>query len=207
MSLVSGGVMGDQIRKVYNTLRGYGYDKGDAGFLCKGLYALGKFNEPSLDHCVRVGGGCEKVAKKIGLLPGILYAAGVGHDLGKWIVDAGVIRKRGRLSSEEFDEVKKHPVYTYNHLKRLPVVGAVAANHHSKYVGFDLSKISNKKVRGMVRFYSGIVGAVDWYDAFTSRNDGWKNGRGLKESFVASRPEDVGLFEFLLTRGVFPVGK
>lgn len=47
----------------------------------------------------------------------ILIIGGMLHDIGKLKVDQLILNKPGRLTPEEFDEIKKHPVYSHNLLK------------------------------------------------------------------------------------------
>src|SRR5688500_10437323 len=49
----------------------------------------------------------------------ILQDAGALHDIGKIGVSKEILNKPGKLTPEEFDEVKKHPQYGYNILRPL----------------------------------------------------------------------------------------
>ena len=56
------------------------------------------------------------IARRIGIELGLpdeeiedIYLAGLLHDVGKIGVDDAILRKPGRLTDEEFDEIKKHP--------------------------------------------------------------------------------------------------
>ncbi|MEN8163219.1 MAG: HD domain-containing phosphohydrolase, partial [Acidobacteriota bacterium] len=61
----------------------------------------------------------------------IRYSAQL-HDVGKMSIDMAVLRKKGPLTDEERDEMKRHPVYGYRILTasdRLRMAGEIALNH------------------------------------------------------------------------------
>ena len=41
----------------------------------------------------------------------VIHRGGLLHDVGKIGIDEAILNKNGRLTAEEFDEIKKHPVY------------------------------------------------------------------------------------------------
>src|SRR3974390_1625527 len=67
-----------------------------------------------------------------------LQAAALLHDIGKLAVPEHIISKPGRLTPEEFEKMKIHPVVGAEILERVrfpcPVVPIVRA-HHEKYDG------------------------------------------------------------------------
>lgn len=70
-------------------------------------------DEQTGGHCERVASNAVAVGRKLGLGKDELrrfYWAGVLHDLGKLSVPEAILRKPGRLTTEEFEVIKKHPV-------------------------------------------------------------------------------------------------
>ena len=93
------------------------------------------------DHLQRVRIYAIEVAKELGLGGGemeALQAAALLHDIGKLAVPEHIISKPGRLTPEEFEKMKIHPVVGAEILERVrfpyPVVPIVRA-HHEKWDG------------------------------------------------------------------------
>ncbi len=61
------------------------------------------------------------------------------HDIGKTYIDVAILDKPGRLTAEEFDEVKKHPRLGFELVRRLPLASIlpahVAYQHHERQDG------------------------------------------------------------------------
>ncbi|HKL41076.1 MAG TPA: HD domain-containing phosphohydrolase [Clostridia bacterium] len=67
-----------------------------------------------------------------------LEIAGYLHDLGKLAIDSRVLSKNGKLTSDEFDEVKKHTYFTNKFLKNIDgfhEIAFIASAHHEKHDG------------------------------------------------------------------------
>ncbi|NLO89455.1 MAG: HD-GYP domain-containing protein [Clostridia bacterium] len=100
-----------------------------------------------------------------------LFSLGVGallHDLGKIKVPEKILKKPGKLTNEEYEEVKKHCIYGYEILKKqdIPAPSAlVAYEHHERYNGEGYPRgLKGKEIHE----YAQIAGIVDVYDALTS---------------------------------------
>ena len=90
------------------------------------------------------------------------------HDIGKIGVPDAILNKPGRLSNEEFEVIKKHPVIGNDILKDIHIIRSVAEGalyHHERYDGrgypFGLSGEE-------IPHYARIIGIADAYDAMTS---------------------------------------
>jgi len=75
-------------------------------------------------------------------LPGIshkkLQQAAIMHDIGKIGVDEQILRKNGRLTPQEFMEIKKHPVIGARIVQQVPFledVIPVILHHHERFDG------------------------------------------------------------------------
>ncbi len=68
----------------------------------------------------------------------VIYRGGMLHDVGKIGIDEAILNKPGRLTDEEFDEIKKHPVYGADILApiaHLASVRDIVLQHHEKIDG------------------------------------------------------------------------
>ncbi|MGN0642351.1 MAG: HD-GYP domain-containing protein [Huintestinicola sp.] len=99
-----------------------------------------------------------------------LGVAGLLHDIGKVSIPIEIINKKGRLTEEEFDTVKMHPVYAATHLRERKLVsencyfGIIA--HHEKYDGSGYPfKLAGEKIP----YFARILAVADVYDALTSQ--------------------------------------
>jgi HD-GYP domain-containing protein (c-di-GMP phosphodiesterase class II) len=67
-----------------------------------------------------------------------LRRAALLHDIGKLGVSNAILEKPGKLTADEFAQVRKHPYYTYEILKRIPAFADFsmdAASHHERLDG------------------------------------------------------------------------
>lgn len=98
-----------------------------------------------------------------------LGLAGLLHDIGKVAVPIEIITKPGRLTKEEFDIVKMHPVHAANHFKERHLVNENIFNgivgHHEK---LDGSGYPNNLKGDQIHPYARILAVADVYDALTS---------------------------------------
>jgi len=123
------------------------------------------------DHLQRVRVYAIEVAKDLRVTPEemeALQAAALLHDIGKLAVPEHIISKPGRLTPEEFEKMKIHPVVGAEILERVrfpyPVVPIVRA-HHEKYDGSGYPfGLKGEEIPIGAR----ILSAVDYLDAMAS---------------------------------------
>ena len=123
------------------------------------------------DHLQRVRIYALEVAKELQVSNeerDALQAAALLHDIGKLAIPEHIISKPGRLTPEEFEKMKIHPVVGAEILERVrfpyPVVPIVRA-HHEKWdgSGYPLGLKGNQIPIG-----ARILAAVDFLDALAS---------------------------------------
>ena len=123
------------------------------------------------DHLRRVRIYAMEVAKDLGISAAemqALRAAALLHDIGKLAVPEQIISKPGKLTPEEFEKIKIHPVVGAEILERVqfpyPVVPIVRA-HHEKWDGTGYpAGLKGEEIPIGAR----ILSAVDCLDALAS---------------------------------------
>lgn len=109
------------------------------------------------------------LAKELGLNKRQLTDIGVGgllHDLGKLYIPQEILNKPGKLTKEEFEVVKKHPMDGFVKIKdKISLLGAhIALQHHEK---FDGSGYPRNLKGEEIHLYGRISAIADVYDAIT----------------------------------------
>jgi len=98
-----------------------------------------------------------------------IYYAGLIHDVGKLGLDNKIINKNGRLTDEEFAEIKRHPSLGYEILKDISVKGKFADGakcHHERLDGKGYPEgLNGEEISWLAR----IISVADAYDAMTSK--------------------------------------
>lgn len=97
-----------------------------------------------------------------------IYLAGLLHDIGKISIRDSIINKSGKLSEDEYHQIKKHPdngAKILNKMKNLPSLKDGAHYHHERYDGQGYPNgWSGEEIPEMAR----IIAVADAYDAMTS---------------------------------------
>lgn len=106
-------------------------------------------------------GGDEKVLQEV-------YYIGLLHDVGKISIDDSIINKKGRLTEEEYEQIKLHTVAGYQILKHVDVIPDLAIGarwHHERYDG---TGYPNGLAGDNIPLIARIISVADAYDAMTS---------------------------------------
>ena len=110
----------------------------------------------------RAAGKTEEECEKI-------YFAALLHDVGKIGVSDAVINKDGKLTDEEFAQIKLHPVYGNQILSRIqqsPYLSIGAHYHHERYDGRGYPEgLKGEDIPDIAR----VISVADAYDAMTSK--------------------------------------
>ncbi len=123
------------------------------------------------DHLQRVGVYALEIGKELGLADSdikALQAAALLHDIGKLAVPEHIISKPGKLTPEEFEKMKIHPVVGAEILEQVqfpyPVV-PIVRSHHEKWDGSGYpAGLAGEQIPIGAR----ILSAVDCLDALAS---------------------------------------
>ncbi len=137
--------------------------------LSKAVDAKDKYTN---DHSQRVAQYSAWIARQLGKTKqeqDALYIEGLLHDVGKIGVHEEIINKPGRLTADEYEEIKQHTVMGYEILKvitEMPDAAKAARWHHERYDGKGYPDgLAGTDIPENAR----IICVADSYDAMTSR--------------------------------------
>ncbi|MDH5369539.1 MAG: HD-GYP domain-containing protein [Gammaproteobacteria bacterium] len=167
-------------------------------------------------HCMNVCVMAVSFGRSLGMDKAELEVLGLGgllHDLGKMRVPLEILNKPSKLTFDEFEVMKTHPMEGYNMLKAqggdLPSdVLDIVKHHHERRNGKGYpSQLNGDEISNMTR----IIAIVDVYDAITSDRcyhdaispyDALKNMyEWVKEDFDKEMIE-----QFIKCLGIYPIG-
>ena len=122
-------------------------------------------------HSTRVAVLSKRIAELSGLSEeecNQVYFAGLLHDIGKIGVRDEVINKTGKLTEEELENIKQHPILGYQILSSIrssPYLKDGAHYHHERYDGTGYPEgLKGEEIPKIAR----IISVADAYDAMSS---------------------------------------
>lgn len=135
--------------------------------------------------------------------------AGLLHDVGKMLISEEVLNKPGRLTDDEFELVKQHPVKGWELLQASHNVCdtalEVCLHHHEKVDG---SGYPHRLSGDALTLVSRMGAVCDVYDALTSNRcykSGWEPGEALRKMAEWRGHFDEAVFHaFVKTVGIYP---
>lgn len=112
------------------------------------------------------------LAKLMGLSERQQVEIGVGailHDIGKIFVDEAILNKPGRLTDDEWEQIRRHPEVGFEILRQVPGCSVLSAHiafqHHERLDGSGYPR----QLRGTeIHLHARICAVVDVFDALTS---------------------------------------
>lgn len=112
------------------------------------------------------------IGMELGLNQKELETLGLGavfHDVGKMKIPTEVLFKPGKLSEEEFQQIKQHPQDGFDilrHVQTIPLIVAHCAfQHHERLNGSGYPR----KIKGSdIHYFAQIIAVADVFDAVTS---------------------------------------
>lgn len=205
---IENGVIDDMINSVLDDL----LNRED---VVVGLADISVKDEATLSHSVSTMVHSVLCGKRMGfkkeeireLAEGALF-----HDFGKLLIDTAILQKKGKLTDEEFENIKEHPVLGYDVLCKYSDISnnakIIALQHHERLDGSGYPKgIKSEDITT----YSKIVAISDVYDALTAERC-YRKSMSNKEAYeiiisdVGSK-FDKEIFEmFMMNVAVYPNG-
>jgi len=157
------------------------------------INTLHEKNKREEQHSHRVSALCKSMGEALGLTEKKiqeLKIVGLLHDIGKIAIDENVLNKPGKLTDEEWKEIKRHPEIGYRILNTVNDMSDMAnyvLKHHERWDG----KGYPKGIKGdEIPIASRIITIADSYDAMTS-----------ERSYRRALPKEVAIGELQKNAG------
>ncbi len=135
------------------------------------LHNMRDYDDSTFNHSMNVALICNVFADWMhmsGMEKEIATVAGLLHDIGKLRIPEQIVKKAARLTDEEYDVIKTHPMEGYNILFESRFISSIqnaALMHHERYdgTGYPLGLKGNQ-----IDKYAKMVSIADVYDAMTA---------------------------------------
>lgn len=135
------------------------------------LQNMREYDDSTFAHCLNAALICNVFSNWLGWnkeKTELATACGMLHDVGKLLVPLDIITKPGKLSDEEFDQIKQHPKKGYELLLSQNVDSHIcnaALMHHERCdgTGYPMGLVDDQ-----IDIYSKMVAIADVYDAMTA---------------------------------------
>lgn len=137
-----------------------------------GLTMIKDYDNYTFNHCVNVGVLAMALGASLGLDAQTVKDLGIAgqlHDIGKTMIPKTILNKPGKLTSDEFEEMKRHPELGSKIIREMegltPLISSVVLGHHLHYNRSGYPEWANKlPFNQMV----DIIAIADTYDAITT---------------------------------------
>ena len=146
------------------------------------LYQLKKEHENTYQHSVNVSKYSVILGEKLSLEREDiekLRIAGLYHDIGKLLIPNSILHKKGKLTQNEFEIIKKHPLYSYNLMIKNGFkdedVLDIVKHHHERLDGLGYP---DNLTKATIPFLTKIVSICDSYDAM-QRSRAYKDEKDI----------------------------
>lgn len=125
----------------------------------------------SRGHSMRVAEYSRRIARQLGKSEeecNEIYYAGLLHDVGKIGISYPILTKKGRLTPQEYEQIKRHTTIgkqILSGISEYPYLSIAANSHHERYDGKGYpDKLKGNDIPEIAR----IISVADAYDAMSS---------------------------------------
>jgi diguanylate cyclase (GGDEF)-like protein len=195
---------GENIQEIFNKAEDHMYKKKlfespsirgkTIGAIINTLYEKNKREEL---HSHRVSELCRRLAIALGFSDQEveeIKTVGLFHDIGKIAINEGILNRPGKLTAEEFDEIKKHSEIGYRILNSVNDMNDMAdfvLYHHERWDGRGYPR----GLKGQaIPMQSRMISIADTYDAITSDRS-YRRGSSDKEAILELRKHSGTQFD------------
>jgi len=158
------------------------------------IKTLHEKNKREEQHSHRVSALCQSMGEALGLPEAEvqeLKSVGLLHDIGKIAIDEEILNKPGKLTNDEWKEIKRHPEIGYRILSTVNGMTEMAEYvlaHHERWDGLGYPKgLKGEELPLQPR----IIAIADAYDAMTSAR-----------SYRDALPDEVAIAELQKNAGI-----
>lgn len=137
-----------------------------------GLTMIKDYDNYTFNHCVNVGVLSMALGSAMGLDSISITELGIAgqlHDIGKTMIPKEILNKPGKLSSDEFDEMKRHPELGSKIIREMeglaPHISSVVLGHHLHYNRSGYPEWASKLPFNQM---IDVIAIADTYDAITT---------------------------------------
>ncbi|MEG0073774.1 MAG: HD domain-containing protein [Clostridia bacterium] len=146
----------------------------------------------------------------------ILRVSGLFHDIGKIGISDSILTKPGRLTTEEYNQIKLHPSIGYDIISSSFMLETILQNVKHHHERIDGNGYPDRLKGDEIPFFARVLAVCDTYDAITS-NRTYRQGTDVKtalkilienkntqldgnlvDSFVAMVNKDIKKYEEIL---------
>jgi len=135
------------------------------------LHNMREYDDLTYAHSLNVALICNVLAKWLGMSEKdqkLAFTCGILHDIGKLKIPGEIIHKQDKLTKEEYELIKTHPIEGYNHIRHLEIdehIKKTILMHHERYdgSGYPLGTKGDD-----IDKFARICAIADVYEATTS---------------------------------------
>lgn len=172
------------------------------------MFELNDFSNPKdylYHHCIATGLIAAILSQKLGYDRGFCIQMAIGGllaDSGMAKVSPRIRDKNTSLTSEEFKEIKKHPIYSYQLVKDLPILKPVIKEaifqHHERLDGSGYPKAD--KIENISNF-AQVIAVADVFHAMTSERV-YRSKQSSFKVIEMIKEEEFGKFDIKVVQAL-----